>query len=67
MYWVTIFIKFYITSGVNAEIPLILQLLIQRMFYSLCNKKDIKVDYLQVFTFKNKGNYCKITHTQVVP
>lgn len=52
----------YLTKGVQAEIPLELQLFMWR-----CLETIPEPDYLQIFKLEAFGNMQKITHEQEVP
>ena len=57
----------YITSGINREVSLGLQLIMWDMIDRLKQTLKNKVDYLQVFELRQKGTSLKITHRQEVP
>lgn len=54
-----------LTNGINAEIPLVLQVYL----WSLVEKMDVeKVDYLQVFELEPiNESFLKIVHSQALP
>lgn len=61
----------YITRGVNEEIGLDIQILIWSYIDALKHRKDISMDYLQVFELthisKNDMFNLKLVHKQEVP
>ena len=61
----------YMTSGINAELPLELQLILWGMIQDNVNKKDFTMDYLQVFELKSVNidgmTMQEITHRQEQP
>lgn len=55
--------KKYVTSGINAEVPI----QVQMVLWDLIDSITVKKDYLQVFNFIKKGDVLKIIHTQEQP
>lgn len=55
----------YVSRQVNEVIPIQLQILMWSMIDSLKEKK--KLDYLQIFRLKVKGNKVVIEHEQEIP
>lgn len=54
----------YVTRGINAEIPLALQLILWKMIDEM---EVAQKDYLQVFTLSSKNSRQKIIHEQEQP
>jgi hypothetical protein len=57
----------YITRGVNQEIDIKLQMIMWSLIDQRKEKKDIAVDYLQVFNICSSKNKIIIEHSQKVP
>lgn len=57
----------YITSGINEEVDIRLQLLMWSMIDNLNKKGNIEVDYLQVFKLRKEGAFTVIEHYQEAP
>ena len=55
----------YVSRQVNETVPMQLQILLWSMIDSLKEKK--KLDYLQIFRLKVKGDKVLIEHEQEVP
>lgn len=55
--------KRYLTRGVEAEIPLAVQVVI----WGLIDTMKVEKDYLQVFSLKAEDNRQGISHSQEVP
>lgn len=53
----------YLTQGVNAEIPLMLQLVMWKMISDIPSEKD----YLQVFRLSGENGIQRIIHEQEQP
>ncbi len=54
----------YVTRGINAEIPLALQLILWKMIDEM---EVAQKDYLQVFTLSSENGKQKIIHEQEQP
>ncbi len=54
----------YVTRGINAEIPLALQLILWKMIDEM---EVAQKDYLQVFTLSSENGEQKIIHEQEQP
>ena len=59
--------KRYVTSGVNEEIDIRLQLMIWSMIDNIKDKGNIEVDYLQIFKVSKEENKIIINQSQEVP
>ena len=57
----------YVTSGVNSEVDIRLQLIMWNLIDELNRNRSTKVDYLQVFNICKKGNKILIEHSQEIP
>lgn len=57
----------YVTSEVNEEIDIRLQLMMWSMIDNLKDKGNIEVDYLQIFRLSKEGNKIIINQSQEVP
>ncbi len=60
----------YLTSGVQAEVPIEIQVLLWMLIDDLEDKDGFQIDYLQVFELRaiNEGEYNQlIVHHQEVP
>lgn len=57
--------KQYITHGVNAEIPLALQLFCWSLITKL--RKEKRLDYMQIFQFSNENGLQIVEHIQEQP
>lgn len=55
----------YVTTGVNSEVDIRLQLIIWNLIDEL--NRNAKIDYLQVFNICKKDNKILIEHSQEIP
>ena len=56
----------YVTSGVNKEVDIRLQLIMWSMIDNLKDEGKIELDYLQVFKIRKEGNKIVISQSQEV-
>ncbi len=61
--------KRYVTRGISERVPLHIQFLCWHLIDEAVKKKDMEIDYLQIFEFKRSSNQEKITviHRQEQP
>ncbi|WP_294406156.1 DUF960 family protein [uncultured Clostridium sp.] len=57
----------YVTRGINEEVDIRIQIILWNMIDKLKDKRDIKLDYLQVFEVEKIHEIIKIEHRQEVP
>ena len=57
----------YVTTGVNEEVDIRLQLIMWSMIDKLRDEGNIELDYLQVFKLIREGNKIVINQSQEVP
>ena len=57
----------YVTRGVNEEVDIRLQLIMQSLLAQLKNAGNVELDYLQIFKIRKDGNKIVINQGQEVP